>query len=93
MGKILGKKKNGWFKYFGLKKFIKEKFISGGSIRSDNYLFSGEDIDGFLKGERFFRNGFLKRGNFRESLFVDIDREGFMKVGILVDDFIGFFWR
>jgi WD40 repeat protein len=95
-GKTSSKKKNGWLKYFVVKK-PKEKPVSGGSARSEKHSQSGEDTDGSSKGGRLSRDGSRngsKGGNSREGSFAGPDREESTKgAGLPADDAAGPTWR
>ena len=86
------KKKNGWLKYFVVKK-PKEKPVSGGSARSEKHSQSGEDTDGSSKGGRLSRDGSSKGHNSREGSFAFPDREESAKGGPSADDATGPTWR
>lgn len=88
LGKNSSKKKNGWLKYFVVKK-PKEKPVSGGSARSEKHSQSGEDTDGSSKGGRLSRDGSTKGGNSREGSFAGPDREESTKGGLPADDTTG----
>ncbi|KAG0631305.1 hypothetical protein M758_1G242300 [Ceratodon purpureus] len=94
-GKTSSKKKNGWLKYFVVKK-PKEKPVSGGSARSDKHSQSGEDTDGSSKGARLSRDGSRdgsKGGNSRDGSFAGPDREESTKGDLPADDATGPTWR
>lgn len=77
------KKKNGWLKYFVVKK-PKEKPGSEGSGRSEKPSQSGDDTDeGSTKGGRLSRDGSTKGGNSREGSFAE---DSAKPVGLPVDD-------
>lgn len=92
LGQTSSKKKNGWLKYFVVKK-PKEKPVSGGSARSDKHSQSGEDTDGSSKGGRLSRDGSTKGCISREGSFAGPDREGCTKGGLPADETTGPSWR
>uniref|UniRef100_A0A7I3ZZ81 Uncharacterized protein n=1 Tax=Physcomitrium patens TaxID=3218 RepID=A0A7I3ZZ81_PHYPA len=92
-GKTSGKKKNGWLKYFVVKRSTKEKPVIGGSTRSDKQSLSGEDTDGSTKGGRLSPIGSSKGGNSREGSFADPDRDVSTKGELPSDDTAGPTWR